>query len=764
MDIFHFILGPIRGVLVWFDSVVYGLIPVLYKLMLYLADVDIVSNNIPVQALIQRIYILIGVFMLFKLSFSILNYIVNPDAFSDQSKGFTNLVKRVMIAVVLLVSIPWIFTKLYDIQGEILTTNILSRFILGEATPVSNKNSKSNNNIVKTELETSIETSAKDVQFLLFGPFYSLNYNTDEFKEVCKPTPDRPSRHIIGSVDMGSDKDCLKKVAELMDTDDTIIAADVTLNDFFRYEGDKEDKRDFSQFTDLASWTLSNGEFAINYNPIISTLCGGYLVFLLLSFCIDIAGRIFRLLFLQILSPVAVISSIDPTSSGDRLKEWAKECFKVWVSLFLRLAIIFLIIQLVRVVTNTIYSNSFQINGYSNSNGIPVWIYIFLILGIFNAAGKIPELIEKATGIKMSGEIQLNPLKTLNENRGLGLAAGVGIGTVGWLTGGGFGRVLSGAYKGLTSSTVSDVQKQMVEGNRVMRNARSDGSNFFGRVGARFTNLIGSQGALGRVEDEKVREENNIHQLENEKMNIENNIRGVRDEISQRQAVQTAISKIKDRASSKARESDEYVARMNEVEAKRTYASNMTKGASESDRDFVSRRNAVLAEAQQMEAAANKWAATVGAQEWLNGDGRNDAATYAAMQEYQTAAEQAGLISYDYGEGSEIWSQDDDITVGVANATRLISGQEQQIKNIDQQIQDHQNEIKRIDQEHRRVESNYKAVGGQSGGTTVPNATSRSDAGQHYGSTNFFGPMGPPSGGGYGSGPHGPGGPYGPRP
>lgn len=771
MDIFHFILGPIRGVLVWFDSVVYGFIPELYKLMLYLADVDLVSNNVPVQALIQRIYILIGVFMLFKLSFSIMNYIVNPDAFSDQSKGFTNLVKRVMIAIVLLVSIPWIFTKLYEIQGEILTSNILSRFILGESTPVKNKK------INKTELEKTIETSAKDVQFLLFGPFYSLNYDTDDFKDgnknLCEPDQKRPSKHIIGSVDMGSDKECLDKVATLMDNDPTIVASDVNINDFFRYEGDNGDKRDFSQFSDLASWTLSNGEFAINYNPIISTLCGGYLVFLLLSFCIDVAGRIFRLLFLQILSPIAVISSIDPTSSGDRLKDWGTECLKVWASLYLRMGVFFLIIQLVRVITNTIYAgDSFITTSSYSGNSVPVWLYIFLVLGIFNAVGKIPELIEKATGLKMSGDLQLNPFKALSENvalqRGLGVATGVGIGAIGAATGAGIGRIFSGAANGLMGKNALDVQKKMVEGNRTMRNARSDGSTFGGRLRARATNFFGNQGALGKIEDEKVEMENEIHRLEGVKSDVdaqkqerENSIMLEREQVKNNQSVITAIDRIKNRASSKAKQEDYYRNEMARAEAARLSAEQI-KG---NDSASAARREQLLQNARKIEAAAEKWAATTGAIEWYENN-RDDAELRAAMSDYNVAADTAGQARQT--SASDIWSQQDDIKIENGQISETIAPIEREIEALNRRSNDisgeinmHQEAIKQIDQRHAREQSNYTAVGGQSGGTTVPNATARPDAGQHYGSTNFFGPMGPPSGGGYGPG-HGPGGP-GPR-
>ena len=441
----HVILSQVFRILFLIDNVVYWFIPILYKLLLYLSSVDLVSNSTSIQGLIQRIYILVGVFMLFKLSFSVMNYIVNPDAFSDQSKGFSNLVRRVVIALALLVSIPWIFEEAYVIQGKILQSGLLPRLVLGESVDYSDGEGND-------YLEDTIDTSARDVQFLMFGPFFSLNYDSSDLSE-CKPTVDNPSKHILGTNGMASDKACLDKVASLMDDDDDVVSSGINLKDFFRYDdgGKIQDERKFSSFGGLTAWSTSDGDFAINYLPIISTICGGYLVFLLLSFCIDIAGRIIRLLFLQILSPVAVISSIDPTSSGDRLKDWAKECFKVWLTLFIRLLIIFLIMQLVRVVTDTIFSGTAGIatEGFSNEKGVGArpWIYVFLILGIFSAAKKIPELIEKATGLKMDGDLQLNPFKALGENLNNPF--------VGAVTGGVAGG-LSGAMAGFTTARNQD--------------------------------------------------------------------------------------------------------------------------------------------------------------------------------------------------------------------------------------------------------------------------------------------------------------------
>ena len=208
---------------------------------------------------------------------------------------------------------------------------------------------------------------------------------------------------------------------------------------------DQQDSRDFNKLAGLLTWSI-DGQYAINYTPIISTICGGYLAFLLLSFCIDVAARAIKLLFLQILSPIAIVTSVDPTSSSqnDKLKEWGSECLKTFLALFLRLAVIYVIIQLIKIITaklfsgpTAIYYSEFAKNNAETIASLNIFVYIFLILGAFSVAKKIPELLEKALGIKMSGEMSLNPFKTFTQNAGFGLLAGAATGAVaGGLSGG----------------------------------------------------------------------------------------------------------------------------------------------------------------------------------------------------------------------------------------------------------------------------------------------------------------------------------------
>jgi hypothetical protein len=186
------------------------------------------------------------------------------------------------------------------------------------------------------------------------------------------------------------------------------------------------DQRDFSKLENLVTWAVDD-EYAFNYMPIISTLCGGYLTFLLISFCIDVASRAIKLLFLQVLSPIAVISSVDPTKGPERLKEWGKECFSTFASLFVRLAIMFIIIQTVKIITNTVYGTELysSTSGLHKGNGtMDLFVYIFLVLGAFQVGKSLPGMLEKATGMKMGGDLNLNPFKNSLASR---LAVGAGI-------------------------------------------------------------------------------------------------------------------------------------------------------------------------------------------------------------------------------------------------------------------------------------------------------------------------------------------------
>ena len=74
-----------RSIMGGFDSIIYSLVSFLAQILMSIADIT-VSNKMLGDFLI-RVYIVLGIFMLVKISFSLLNAIVNPDALTDKENG-----------------------------------------------------------------------------------------------------------------------------------------------------------------------------------------------------------------------------------------------------------------------------------------------------------------------------------------------------------------------------------------------------------------------------------------------------------------------------------------------------------------------------------------------------------------------------------------------------------------------------------------------------------------------------------------------------
>lgn len=121
----------LRWVSYLLDKIIYDVFKFLYDVFWEVANVSILSSDM-IKSFASRVYVLVGVVMLFKLAFSLVNMFINPDAFSDESKGFGKLVQRAMIALALLIALPSVFTMASRLQGVILKSNIIGDLILGK--------------------------------------------------------------------------------------------------------------------------------------------------------------------------------------------------------------------------------------------------------------------------------------------------------------------------------------------------------------------------------------------------------------------------------------------------------------------------------------------------------------------------------------------------------------------------------------------------------------------------------------------------------
>lgn len=382
-------LDVVRSIFAQIDRAVYTLISVTYELLLELSQTIIFTQE-NIQEFQGRIYTLLGVFMLFKVTFSFINYIVNPDQMNDKAKGVHKIITNIVLVLALIIITPTAFQKLVELQNAILKDNIIPKFILGTTGNIGTD--KSFKMSEKCEREVKVENDGDYISLIVFRPFYQVE-------------------EITTSLDINSyiPYYCTEMAANTT----SYLNAEI----YNKAPG---------------NW---NGTYLVNYSFFLSTIVGIVVALILVSFCFDVAIRSIKLGFLQLIAPVPIISYIDPDSSKNGMfKKWLKEVGKTWADLFIRLIALFFAIYVITMVTSAGELSDISLNPLKNK----FWIDLFIIIGALMFAKKLPSLIESITGIKIDGGLTLNPMKKIRDNAlggkmitgGLKAAGALGVGAV----------------------------------------------------------------------------------------------------------------------------------------------------------------------------------------------------------------------------------------------------------------------------------------------------------------------------------------------
>lgn len=383
-------MDGVRGVFAVIDRGVYGLITTFYNMIESLTNFTIISGD-KISEISGKIYALIALFMIFKISFSLINYLVNPDILSDKTKGGGALIKNIILTCALVVIVPFGFNILYQAQAAILSDNLIGKLVYGDES-VDGSMVFSMDDDECSGITASTDNAGDYIALMAFRPFFqlseeSLTSNSDDFGEI-------KDEYCKASV-----KGEGASVKNLLANNTVYSAPHV--------------------------WS-TNHFYVVDYTIFLSTVVGVILALVFLSFCFDIATRTIKLQFLELLAPIPIISYIDPDKSKNGMfSKWLKEVFTTWLSLFMRLLAFHIAIYLISVLKDV------QLEGES------LWINLLIIIGVLMFAKELPKLLENIMGIKMSGSFNLNPLKKIGDNALGGKAMlGLGAGAVGAVGGG----------------------------------------------------------------------------------------------------------------------------------------------------------------------------------------------------------------------------------------------------------------------------------------------------------------------------------------
>lgn len=427
----------IRSLFFLIDKGIYWLVEITYQLFHEIAGLGLLGNE-SFQKFTGRIYLILGIFALFKIAFALIGMFVNPDSFSDSKTGGGKLVSKVATALILLTLVPTIFQLGYRLQGIVLENNVLPTIILGSSTN-------------EEHAKETFENGGKMISTTIFKAFF------------------RPYKDSEGNVDFGDCTECKTLYSE------------------------ESSKVSVSEFGDVLNNPNNEKKYIFDYNILISSVAAGLTAFLLISFAFDVAIRSVKLTFLQLIAPIPIIMSIDPKKGTEGLKKWFSTTISTYLDLFLRLGIIYFVVYIMAEITKN-GGNVFTLFKYDSlgnpvaSNDIGLFATVFIIMGLLLFAKQAPQLIYDLLGIKPpSGGFGLNPLKKLSSVPLLGGIAGASAyAGAGMLTSGAKygGSGLKAGYQVMRGQHDKASSTMTGANTRLMNRAGLAKQEFMGRFGA----------------------------------------------------------------------------------------------------------------------------------------------------------------------------------------------------------------------------------------------------------------------------------------
>ena len=403
----YWIFKPLFSLLLYIDGVAYSLVAYSYKVFMLMAQLNFNVVYAWVAPLIDRIKAIIMVLIMFKLGYSLIQYMINPDKLSDNSIGGAALIKNIAWCSALLISYTFIFSVM----------NELSLLIIG----------------VPKGYE-----------------FTTLKEIADVTTDGQENDPGLIARFIFGTQadDMGDFGKYLATTTLQVFLHGKDNQASIVESIYSKQVNEDINSFDLTKITDVVSALDKTVEYKY---PIISTAMAVYLIWSIVKLAIEIGVRMFKLIVLQIMAPVAIVSIIDKGFNAKPWKMFIDTYWKTWIDAFIRVASLFLVTAFISKFWTDRSALFPEVDGFTR--------YIVLLIVIFAAyrfAQLLPKFIDGIFGHSLSE----------NNSKGfgkvLGGIAGFGIGAVGGLATGiaaknGLGGILSntlgGAFGGASSGS-----------------------------------------------------------------------------------------------------------------------------------------------------------------------------------------------------------------------------------------------------------------------------------------------------------------------
>ena len=340
-DVQNGVIIAIRTLLLHLCEPVYKLIVFCFQIFEGFGKLRLFENSDVIAQIYNRIGLILGLFMIFRITFSAIEYIINPDNIFDKEKGIGNIVKRVLIVIVLLGSTRFLFDEAYDIQDKLIDSQIVSKLLLTDPT-------------ISYE-----DNGGAIIAWTAFNTFYRINPEAS-----------------------GDERDTC---AEMMDENGVIY------ENFFESEGN---------LLDSAGYCLNAVDESetnvIIFNGVFCLGVGAFLLWTIFTYTVQAGVRVLQLAYLELIAPVPIMMYLTPDGDS-KLKNWGQQCLTTFLDFFIRVAIMDFII----IVSGTLIDMQSNILGYfgdiqmSNGNLAEMYVILIMIIALMIFAKRIPNLLKE---------------------------------------------------------------------------------------------------------------------------------------------------------------------------------------------------------------------------------------------------------------------------------------------------------------------------------------------------------------------------------
>ena len=165
----------------------------------------------------------------------------------------------------------------------------------------------------------------------------------------------------------------------------------------------------------------------MDFQWLIALVIGGFLVYAMISFCFDMALRVCKLAFFEIIAPIAIFCNVIPKME-DVFKKWLSNTTKTFISVFTRIIVMNFGVYLISIIVKNVDL------GLDNPGNwfLNLIAKCFLILGIVMFMRQAPKLLSDLFGFG-DGDMKLGIRDKLKSSGAFAAGAAIGAGTTGFV-------------------------------------------------------------------------------------------------------------------------------------------------------------------------------------------------------------------------------------------------------------------------------------------------------------------------------------------